>query len=206
MITMSNWRVTVPDEDRHIGYKKDNLAHRLSIETDVPAEWVLKLDVERDGEKNVIDLLRDGDILYVDLTREMLLKDGQYAWQVRGMLGEQVRHSSMFYLYVSGGINASHAFPDPLPIEFEQIEKRVTEIRDEAENYALSPPVIAVNGNWLVYTDGEYVDSGFSAQGLSPRIGNNGNWWIGDTDTGVYASGGGAPQAITNEELEAMLQ
>lgn len=28
------------------------------------------------------------------------------------------------------------------------------------------------------------------ADGLTPYIGANGNWWIGDTDTGVFASGG----------------
>lgn len=28
--------------------------------------------------------------------------------------------------------------------------------------------------------------------GDTPYIGENGNWWIGDTDTGVPASGGGA--------------
>lgn len=204
MITMQNWHVCVPDESRHIGYKKDNLAHRLIILTDAPADWMFKLDVQHGSEKNVIDLLRDGDALYVDLTREMLLKDGQHAWQVRGMFGDIVQHSNVFYLYVSGSINASHAFPDPLPIEFEQLEKRVTDIRDEAEGYALNPPIIAANGNWLVYSDGGYVDSGYSAQGLSPYIGRNGNWWIGDVDTGAYASGGSV-QAITNMELEAML-
>lgn len=28
--------------------------------------------------------------------------------------------------------------------------------------------------------------------GESPHVGDNGNWWVGQTDTGVPASGGGA--------------
>ena len=52
-------------------------------------------------------------------------------------------------------------------------------------------PYIGDNGNWWVGT----TDTGVKAQGeqgisgLSPYIGDNGNWWIGTTDTGVKAQG-----------------
>lgn len=46
-------------------------------------------------------------------------------------------------------------------------------------------PKIGENGNWWI---GD-TDSGVAAQGASPFIGDNGNWWIGDTDTEVAASG-----------------
>ena len=45
----------------------------------------------------------------------------------------------------------------------------------------------------------EIVGSGPRGKdGLSPSIGDNGNWWIGDTDTGVSAMGAGAPQIGEN--------
>lgn len=28
--------------------------------------------------------------------------------------------------------------------------------------------------------------------GATPHIGDNGNWWVGETDTGIYASGSGS--------------
>ena len=52
-------------------------------------------------------------------------------------------------------------------------------------------PHIGINGNWWI---GE-TDTGVKAQGedgedgLTPYIGINGNWWIGTTDTGVMAEG-----------------
>ena len=52
-------------------------------------------------------------------------------------------------------------------------------------------PYIGVNGNWWI---GE-TDTGVKAQGQNgedgyiPLIGENGNWWIGGTDTGVPAQG-----------------
>jgi hypothetical protein len=60
----------------------------------------------------------------------------------------------------------------------------------EDGNDGLSP-YIGDNGNWWVGT----TDTGVKAQGeqgvsgLSPYIGDNGNWWVGTTDTGVKAQG-----------------
>lgn len=49
-------------------------------------------------------------------------------------------------------------------------------------------PHIGQNGNWFI---GD-VDTGVAAggqNGVTPHIGQNGNWFIGDTDTGVLARG-----------------
>nr|WP_320117690.1 hypothetical protein [uncultured Marinifilum sp.] len=46
-------------------------------------------------------------------------------------------------------------------------------------------PKIGDNDNWWI---GD-TDTGVAAQGDSPRIGENGNWWVGDTDTEVPARG-----------------
>ncbi|MDD5865426.1 MAG: PL29 family lyase N-terminal domain-containing protein, partial [bacterium] len=53
-----------------------------------------------------------------------------------------------------------------------------------------------VNGNWLLDdgnkmpVTGEKGDKGDTgSDGLTPYIGDNGNWWIGTTDTGVKAQG-----------------
>ena len=46
-------------------------------------------------------------------------------------------------------------------------------------------PHIGANGNWFV---GDF-DTGVKAAGTSPNIGANGNWFVGDVDTGVRAQG-----------------
>lgn len=52
----------------------------------------------------------------------------------------------------------------------------------------IAVPVIGENGNWYIGND----DTGVSAQGkdgIAPHVGENGNWFIGDVDTGVTAQG-----------------
>lgn len=52
----------------------------------------------------------------------------------------------------------------------------------------IAVPVIGENGNWYIGND----DTGAPARGKDgtpPHIGENGNWFIGDTDTGVTAQG-----------------
>lgn len=46
-------------------------------------------------------------------------------------------------------------------------------------------PHVGENGNW--WFDDE--DSGVLARGVTPHIGTNGNWWIDEVDTGVLANG-----------------
>lgn len=59
-------------------------------------------------------------------------------------------------------------------------------------------PYIGDNGNWWIGT----TDTGVKAQGntgtngQTPHIGDNGNWWIGTTDTGVKAQGDKGTDAI----------
>lgn len=201
MITMQNWRVIVPDTDRMIGFENDHLTACLGIAIDAPPGWSFKLDVEARYRKNIIDLAREGDRLSVTLTRSMLAVDGMYRCQLRGVNGEQVRHTNTFNLYVGDSVGATEAFPEPLPSEFEQMEQRVSK---QAE-IAARPPQIGQNGNWMVWSDGTYADSGIVARGETPEI-QNGFWWIGGVNTGVPASGGSAVERITNTELEELLK
>ena len=46
-------------------------------------------------------------------------------------------------------------------------------------------PHIGNNRNWWI---GD-TDTGIRAEGITPRIGANGNWFVGDTDTGVQTQG-----------------
>jgi hypothetical protein len=74
---------------------------------------------------------------------------------------------------------------------------------DPEGEYVFQPPKI-VNGTWRVWDDetGDFIDTGVSAlgikgdqgdPGLTPYIGKNGSWWIGDNDTGVRATGPQGP-------------
>lgn len=176
---MLDWRIVAP-ERYAVGFEGDHLVHRLSIRTDLPAGWACKLDVALGGRKNVIDLNRTGDELWVELTRDMLPEAGLYRAQVRGLCGEAVRHSGLFYLDVGRSIDALEGFPEAVPSELAQMEARMTALKARTEEVATHPPMPGEGGTWQVWDPavGSYADSG--------------------VETGV-------PQAMTAEALRKIL-
>nr|DAU26583.1 MAG TPA: BclA protein [Caudoviricetes sp.] len=153
VLYMQDWHICVP-ADFSLGFEGDNNAVTLEISTDLPEGWDLKVDVAKDGEKNIIQLNRRDNVYYALLTSSMLADDGVYEMQVRGTLGDQVRHSNIFLSHVHNSINATDSFPPPLPSEFEQMEDRLTSINN-------NPPQPGENGYWLIWDpdDMEYKES-----------------------------------------------
>ena len=198
MIRLDNWRVTLEVGDRELGYESDHLHRRLEIAADLDAGWAVKLDMALGKAKNVVDLERTGDVLWVDLTRDILASDGLYRCQLRGLKGDTVAHSNQFELLVSGSINAAEAFPSVEPSELAQMEARVTQAKadavaaaDRAEAAAVHPPKLSGDQTWMVWDleSGAYQDTGVYSGGAAPNIGPDGNWVVGGVDTGVSATG-----------------
>ena len=198
MIELKNWWVSLDLGDRVIGYESDHLHRRLEIAADLDVGWAVKLDMALGKVKNVVDLERTGDVLWVDLTRDILASDGLYRCQLRGLKGDTVAHSNQFELLVSGSINAVEAFPSVEPSELAQMEARVTQAKadavaaaDRAEAAAVHPPKLSGDQTWMVWDleSGAYQDTGVYSGGAAPNIGPGGNWVVGGVDTGVSATG-----------------
>ena len=198
MIELKNWRVRMEVRDRELGYESDHLHRRLEIAADLDAGWAVKLDMALGKAKNVVDLERTGDVLWVDLTRDILAADGLYRCQLRGLKGDTVAHSNQFELLVSGSINAVEAFPSVEPSELAQMEARVTQAKadavaaaDRAEAAAVHPPKLSGDQTWMVWDleSGAYQDTGVYSGGAAPNIGPDGTWVVGGVDTGVSATG-----------------
>ncbi|WP_195973930.1 collagen-like protein [Intestinimonas butyriciproducens] len=198
MIELKNWWVSLDLGDRMIGYESDHLHRRLEIAVDLDAGWAVKLDMALGKAKNVVDLERTGDVLWVELTRDILASDGLYRCQLRGLKGDTVAHSNQFELLVSGSINAAEAFPSVEPSELAQMEARVTQAKadavaaaDRAEAAAVHPPKLSGDQTWMVWDleSGAYQDTGVYSGGAAPNIGPDGNWVVGGVDTGVSATG-----------------
>ena len=70
-----------------------------------------------------------------------------------------------------------------------------TEAAEKAVNAAVRQPIVGSNGNWWTWDleAGAYVDTGIYSGGDAPFIGANGNWYVGQTDTGVPATGPAGP-------------
>ena len=78
-----------------------------------------------------------------------------------------------------------NAMDDQIAENAEEIEKLKKEGTGGGSGADGITPHIGENGNWFI---GE-TDTGVRAEGITPHIGANGNWFLGDTDTGVKAQG-----------------
>ena len=110
MLIMTDWYICTPPKFC-LGFEGDNEVVALEISTDLTDEWDLKVDVEKSGQKNIIQLQRVGQVYSALLTASVLADDGQYLMQVRGTLGEQVRHSNIFYATVHDSITLNTTVP-----------------------------------------------------------------------------------------------
>lgn len=143
-LQMRNWRVDL-SHILFLGFKGDSHAETFTLLTDFEEDFDLKLDVELEGQKNIIQLFKTADKTYsVTLTRDMTGANGIYKAQIRGTLGETVKHSNIFALCIGDSINAEKSFPPSLPSEFEQTENRINELNN-------NPPKASDTGFWEIY-------------------------------------------------------
>ena len=78
-----------------------------------------------------------------------------------------------------------NAMDDQIAKNTEDVEKLKEEGAGGGSGADGITPHIGANGNWFI---GD-TDTGVRAEGITPHIGENGNWFLGDTDTGVKAQG-----------------
>ena len=168
----------------------DHKSQQIAVTGDIPEgySWDL-LVMAPSGATDVWSLAAVGDGLAVVVTRGMVPEEGRYAVQLRGTLqsdNDTQRHTNIAQLRVLPSITAGGKWP-VLPTEFCQAEARLRDI-------AAHPPIPG-DGVWQLWDSdaGAYKDSELplpsGADGITPHIGDNGNWYLGDEDTGVVAKG-----------------
>ena len=169
----------------------DHKSRQIAVTGDIPEgySWDL-LVMAPSGATDVWSMTAVGDGLAVVVTRGMVPEEGRYAVQLRGTLqsdNDTQRHTNIVQLRVLPSITAGGKWP-VLPTEFCQAETRLRDI-------AAHPPIPG-DGVWQLWDSdaGAYKDSELplpsGADGITPHIGDNGNWYIGSTDTGKPSRGG----------------
>lgn len=168
----------------------DHKSRQISVTGDIPEgySWDL-LVMAPSGATDVWSMTAVDDGLAVVVTRGMVPEEGRYAVQLRGTLqsdNDTQRHTNIVQLRVLPSITAGGKWP-VLPTEFCQAETRLRDI-------AAHPPIPG-DGVWQLWDSdaGAYKDSELplpsGADGITPHIGDNGNWYIGSTDTGKPSRG-----------------
>lgn len=168
----------------------DHKSRQIAVTGDIPEGYSWDLPVMApSGATDVWSMTAVGDGLAVVVTRGMVPEEGRYAVQLRGTLqsdNDTQRHTNIAQLRVLPSITAGGKWP-VLPTEFCQAETRLRDI-------AAHPPIPG-DGVWQLWDSdaGAYKDSELplpsGADGITPHIGDNGNWYLGTTDTGVAAKG-----------------
>ena len=94
------------------------------------------MDIRSGEDKGIIDLDKTIEADRVVLTwivkKQDLPRQGLLYAQLRAFSGDdEIWHSGINYFVVGESINATDYFPSPLPSEFEQMEQRVTQAKNE---------------------------------------------------------------------------
>ena len=120
------------------------------------------------GAPNESVLCKDGDF-YLDMLNYDIYKNSAGSWQMVGNIQGATGQAGATFL--TGAL-------DPTSVEGKN--------GDMYLNTMSSDLFQKVNGNWekLANIRGEAGE-----EGITPHIGENGNWWVGDSDTGYKAVG-----------------
>ena len=166
-----------------IGFEGDNLLELRIFKVEDPTliDENFVLDVlESDGNKNVIYLektVEEGSCyLTWKIKREHLRAGNRLKIQLRTIANEagEIWHSEPLTFLIGNSINVVDSFPPVLPSEFEELERRVINAKNEvisiSENLSIlvvQTPYIGENGNWFIFDNEQnaFVDSGVDSKG-----------------------------------------
>lgn len=143
-ITINGTTVNI-DGNRIIGFAKNNLVNRFEATTDKEEGWeyTLKAYMTKIDKINIINLNREGQNLFVDLTKDMLPVGGRYIMQFVAMNQDKVDQTEKFEVWVEDSLDPTFQYT-PVPSEFYQIEKNILEANSH-------PPYPGFNGYWMIW-------------------------------------------------------
>lgn len=136
-ITITGTKVAITG-DKIIGFQLNNLVNRFEATTDKDDTWQYTLYVYmiKPEKYNVINLNRqqDTNIIYVDLTADMMPFDGRYEMQFVANQYDtgEVFRTEKFQVWVENSIDPSKEW-DPIPSEFYQIEENIQKIYQDTK-------------------------------------------------------------------------
>lgn len=140
----------IVQDTKFLAFEKNNGVDVINVTVDTDESWTYKLDVKYPDKccsceqlYNIIDLIRNGNVCTVVLTKDMLPFNGKYIMQLRAINSDKVQHSDTFDAWVKCSIEPGSTY-NPVPSEFYQIEQNITEINNH-------PPYPDISGFWMIW-------------------------------------------------------
>ena len=209
-----------------IGNDMENLQEKLIFKfTNEFVNGQARLEYKIGSTKNYIVLSKENNT-YTMPIKNVLNKEGKIEMQLvitENEIDEEIPvfKSNVFYLYCNKSINAVNEAPDGYELWIETANAKLN-LMDEAlaEVDNLNIDVNKIDTTTTVeitkkdgttktvnILDGERGENGTDGtDGLTPTIGDNGNWYLGDTDTGKPSRGIQGEQGIQGIQGEQGIQ
>lgn len=181
--------------------------------TNFKENTTIKVDGKAEGSKAIVTLSKPCYTLHGQFALIIQIKSGEVENSIfcgEGFMRASKAEKIVYEDYVIYDV-------DTLLAQIADMKTATKDAQDAADaaNKAAehAPCINAENGHWMAWDKetGNYVDTGVMAtgkqgeagsNGMTPHIGDNGNWWIGNTDTGTKAQGpAGADGTMSFEEL-----
>ena len=120
--------------DRIIGFALNNLVNRFEATTDKEEGWeyTLKAYMTKIDKVNIINLNREGQTIYVDLTKDMMPVGGRYIMQFVATNEDKVDQTEKFEVWVEDSLDPDPQY-DPIPSEFYQIQENIRQIYEDTK-------------------------------------------------------------------------
>ncbi|MGN0452899.1 MAG: hypothetical protein ACI4GZ_03760 [Ruminococcus sp.] len=176
MITILDGKLTIPENERFIGFAGDNLKRKIEFmllgaeKTDRVYRLYLTFD---DGTCNYFVLpaqeTKEGVLLTWNVLESHIFKSGNVRAQIKVFTDDGVvSHTTPDTFIVGNSAELSDSFLKNNS-EFLEYERLLNDLNATLKETCLLSPIIGDNGNWYIYDSsvGEYVDSGKPSVGKS---------------------------------------
>lgn len=186
-----------------IGNDMENLQEKLIFKfTDEFVKGQGRLEYKIGSTKNYIVLSKENDTYTMPL-KNVLTKEGKIEMQLvitENEVDEEIPvfKSNVFYLYCNKSINAVNEAPDGYELWIETANAKlnlIDEALTEVDNLDIDVNKVGTTTTVeLTKKDGttesvQILDGQKGQDGITPTIGQNGNWFLGETDTGKPSRG-----------------
>lgn len=149
-----------------IGFEQNNLVNNLvgNVDTAEGWEFTLKIYMTSTMQYNAIPITREGSIIFVNLTSDMMPVSGRYVGQFEMKNGQQVSQTQTFDFWVQNSINLNEVWT-PIPTTFTELANNISIIQAH-------PPIPGDNGYWMLWNvnTNEYEQSEYPLPPVSQGI------------------------------------
>ncbi|MBR3988236.1 MAG: hypothetical protein IKK10_02925 [Clostridia bacterium] len=172
MITISDGILTIPEDERFVGFIGDNLhtQKKFFIRSTPESGWLYRLYLTfDDGRHNFFTLTKEeveeGTFLVWNIEEGQIFKSGLVKAQIKAFSDDSEVYHTTSDVFVAGKATEEDEEFLNSNSEFLGFEKRLNELYDKMDTATAKMPYVGTNGNWFTYdvNSGTYKDSGVSA-------------------------------------------